>query len=94
MTADACGNGRRNDGHTFTSAPNGSEQRPVVRDFQATCPNCGRQMTRDNRNERHLTCSSCGNHQHIDVLGPTASARQADALHDRGLDRLLNTIAR
>lgn len=49
-------------------------------------------MTRDTRNIRHLSCTSCGNQQHIDVLGPKATAHQADALHDRGLDRLLNAI--
>jgi hypothetical protein len=49
-------------------------------------------MVRDTRNLRHLLCTSCGNEQHLDVLGPTAAARQTAALHDRGLDRILNAI--
>jgi hypothetical protein len=49
-------------------------------------------MTRDTRNARHLSCAFCGYQQHLDVLGPTAAARQVDALHDRGLERLLNAI--
>ena len=49
-------------------------------------------MMRDTRNVRHLSCTSCGNEQQLDVLRPTAAARQAETLHDRGLDRLLNAI--
>lgn len=92
MTADTCGNERRGDFFTTNHTRNGSTLGVPVSDFQATCPDCGRAMTRDTRNVRHLSCASCGNQQHLDVLGPTAAARQTDALHDRGLDRLLNAL--
>ena len=92
MSADTCSNGRRGDFSTTTHTRDGGALSVPVSDFQATCPDCGRAMTRDTRNVRHLSCTFCGKQQHIDVLGPTATARQADALHDRGLDRLLNAI--
>ena len=64
----------------------------VAHDASATCPDCGGPMRYDTRDPRRLDCPRCGSGQTIDVLRPTAAARQREFLHDRGTDRLRAAI--
>jgi len=50
-------------------------------------------MRGDARDIRRFLCPACDNEQHIDVLGPTAAARQREHLHGRGVERLRRAIA-